>query len=1479
MNIPQLCSSLDVVLHYRQEIDKLSEVCITKLYSEVEKKRKMLIHKKYSKDLEQLIHNLSLQLKQFEKVISKLKIRLSSVCALKLEDAIQCSEKIKHELLYECKLFENFFQAYGFRDDVITFLKDNQVNIVVADSSCCFHMVLPLLIRAMFPHQTVVSCESCEILKRGLCYWLSNFLGEKLDMNLFNEKGFVNDISCLSEKQLLNYFVDSRFVVKQAVVIFNVPLVRSIESDLLLSYLRDMVVANRDSRLILLISPYTDLNSYQNYFSLISSGVQILKTLCISFPVKTVWRKDSLTPLEDYVSQVVHTIMSILALHDFGDILAFLPNYSDLKQAAEMLRKQLINFRYNDVEYFLIYENSFYNIDYNLSPNSRRKVFLSTDCSEATVFPSVKFVVDSGIRKSVFYDQLLKKEVLKSTFISCREARLRKSMAGKFSNGICYRIYNKENYFMDMPQKDCPEILRVNPCTTMIKVIQYRSGKALQFVEFFPKHILRDVVNDLQKYEALKGNSLSPMGKDMGKLPFQLQYSKLILLALKKGFAFESVVLVAFFCNKQRIFVHTMNETQQKSIYAMKLQLAMNESDTFLYLSIYKNWIESNFSSVWCKNHFINPNTMRKIHSSVLEICDIISNCLGKKIIPEFSDFQNYYLDLTEILFECFFSNLCVYTGYFKSGYRVLSSSLLAFIHPESVTYQTESAPQFILYDQMICNKKTTIFHITVVPNDIIMKALMNGMLPYENEDLFDASLRCRTIEPVGEELMNDLLLGPDGKKLRMIEENIKKECGSDLVFLEASINKGCVYVYALPDYVDFAQCFVQDILKSKFNGILSENQLEILELKYNQNKICLEINWSKGAVATNLYLKSQSEIVNTFHQDYIATETLDNFSDAHYFPYQLFIAWIRRPCSGKGYINFNSAEGFRIARKLALRNITIFGCDIFIQASKKRENQLYITGLPPETNANILKQELQLLIPNSMIDSIELEYKPPFKMVEDDIISLSSVIADVCKEFTILGEFDVTVPKPDPKDLDMVVYIDVLDNEALSLIAEVLSGIVVRNKKFITKILYNLVVKCDKELCKVLKHAFITELERIKQDIKNFSENNNDFEIGCSIDLESEEKALIKISSDNNEILSLLHRKVNDLLAGEMLSSQTVKDLDNIFFYGGQVWLKNLERAENVRIVMDNKMKTLTLYGSHTACDNVKCQIAMFLEDAENHVIQTISLSTEENSSMLLKAVIKKYGVDLEHFIQSCDLHSAALDIKAHQLLVRGSSKSIEKAEECIKALSDELDIIIPDVGQSHEICPVCVCPAYNLTFRLEHCGHLYCLECIQALVEQAQFPVRCCAENCFKDIVVKDIRKILKDDPVKIKTLLENSMKDYLERNRENIFYCPAPDCSMFFYKKELSANKLNCPLCKNDICTKCNVIYHGGYTCDMYQNSKKDADYSFKVWQKTTTRCKQCPRCKTAIEKIAGCNHMTCASCKQSFCWEREGIAPSK
>jgi E3 ubiquitin-protein ligase RNF19A len=41
-------------------------------------------------------------------------------------------------------------------------------------------------------------------------------------------------------------------------------------------------------------------------------------------------------------------------------------------------------------------------------------------------------------------------------------------------------------------------------------------------------------------------------------------------------------------------------------------------------------------------------------------------------------------------------------------------------------------------------------------------------------------------------------------------------------------------------------------------------------------------------------------------------------------------------------------------------------------------------------------------------------------------------------------------------------------------------------------------------------------------------------------------------------------------------------------------------------------------------------------------------------------------------------------------------------------------------------------------------------------------------------------------------------------------------------------------------------------------------------FEGWAKGNIDISYCPKCRTRVEKVEGCNHMTCYFCSFQWCW---------
>ncbi|XP_054722508.1 uncharacterized protein LOC129232383 isoform X2 [Uloborus diversus] len=1422
----------DVIMDYRKQIDEIASKHIQQHLKGIDKMaNSMKTQKRYVDVLRGHLNNLKTQQEQFEQYVTVTKVQFSSIYGSKSEipDVIKIANTIRHDFLTECKLFKRILPGYALKSEVLNLVGGNQVSIICADNSYFLNIIIPLIIKNKFT-DSIISCETNKLLTNVLRRNYSSVSNTGIDDPMSKQ---VN-IFFLTEEELLNDLSNDNIELGNSfIAIFNMSLKRSIIADILMAKMLDLLISNKHAKLVLLLSEYDDALKYQEYFSDLEVSTFAAPKLIL--PVKTVWKSISLSPNDNYKTYVVNTVMSIHTLNEPGDVIVFLPSLADCRTVSIDLNKRIVDLEHNNIECILLHENSPEKECLDMSFKKsvpKRSIFLATSCAEMLVITSVRFVVDSGLRKDYFFDHHKNLDILSTTFISHAACLLRRDMAGIFAPGVCYRIYSKDNYLEEMYHMEYPEILSVNPFNTIIKVFQYNPDTAtsVDFIEPIPEEIKKSTMDALKKYNAIKNGLLTTLGKQIVKLPFPPKYSKFILLGIEWGYAYEAIVLVAFFSVKGRVFRYSDNEDVQREIDAAKLQFFQEESDTLSYLYIFKKWMENGRSLPWCEDHFINADAMNNVFAKVDEICKITETNLNESIMEEFSP-GNCTSSIKEMLFECFKDNLCVYTGHYKSGYRVLSSRSIAFLHPSSMICQKENLPKYILYDHMVATSREFLVDVTSVDQSNILTAVENGLIDFDYSDMFEKDLVQKIIEPVGERVIKQILLGKKGQRLKEIEKDIKSEIGSELVIVEPSAEKGSVSVYALPSLVDAVVDKVNKILSTSFNEFSNIQYTNTLMLKKGERKLPVEISWTKGAMTTDLKFGSPNSSGGVIHNNLSADASESEYSSA--IQHCINLTWTRRACNGRGFVTFSNHNDFMIVRKLAMTNLHILDCDAFVQVSRNTLNQLYISELPPETKVSdvemALKENLLLKkLPNIVPENIELKFVPSFETTDDKLDEIKALIEGDCEEFTSLVDFDVVVPSPKPSATVMKAYINVNDDTALEVAAESLCNTMLDGFKVSAIPVYRSVIKCTADVCKALKIRFQEVLPKLEDELRLKYDLSELFTF--SIKLIGEDTATIKLLSNHSEIIKVLQRTVNDLLEGDVLNRNNIRDIHKLFCHGGHLWLRTLEKIDNILILEDYKSKLIRLYGLQINCNYAKKRIIQFLEDTEKESVKTIVI--EKNDRKLLKDIIRNYGANLEKFIELCGLRSAILDIKSCHIKLHGSRDSIEKAEDVIRDLSKSIDPNrANDLLCSSEMCPVCDCPALNLTSRLEHCGHLYCSECIQGLIEQANFPLQCCAEECFKEIFLDDVIKILGEDTDKLKALLDKSMKHYLETHHAEIIYCPAPDCTMFFFKEEVYNKKWNCSLCQNDICIDCNVVYHQGYTCDMFQGSKSDPDYSFK------------------------------------------------
>ena len=311
-------------------------------------------------------------------------------------------------------------------------------------------------------------------------------------------------------------------------VVFDEYHERSVDADLCLALCREAQLALRPS-LRLLIMSATLGGELTSEVSTLLGDCPALSSEGRCFPVDVVHvgkRPLALAAsgrLFDLVGEVRDVVTTALGSSAVGDVLVFLPGEREIRAVEAELNAALPaaaagRLRVLPLYGALPFEEQTEAIEDD--PQGRRRVVLATSIAESSItIKGVRFVVDSGLRRSSTFDANTGMSSLVTRPIALSSAQQRAGRAGRVAPGTAYRLWT-ESEERRLPEQSLPEIAEADLAAPALQLATWGSITddavfALPWVTPPPAHALTRARQTLVRLGALSQTSLGEGGEGL----------------------------------------------------------------------------------------------------------------------------------------------------------------------------------------------------------------------------------------------------------------------------------------------------------------------------------------------------------------------------------------------------------------------------------------------------------------------------------------------------------------------------------------------------------------------------------------------------------------------------------------------------------------------------------------------------------------------------------------------------------------------------------------------------------------------------------------------------------------------------------------------------------------------------------------------------------------------------------------------------
>jgi ATP-dependent RNA helicase DHX57 len=423
---------------------------------------------------------------------------------------------------------------------------------------------------------------------------------------------------------------------------------RSLDTDFLLTILKDVLRKRRDLKLVLM-SATLDSSTFRDYFVRDGLSVGMVEIAGRTYPVEDFYADDIIRAtgfgLEnapagaDPVAKAIQNLgqrinYSFLVdtakaideeLSDTkmtGGILVFLPGVAEINQVCNMLRS--IN-SLHVLPLHAALETKEQRRVFASPPHGKRKVVVATNVAETSItIDDIVAVIDSGRVKETSFDAQNNMRRLEETWASLAACKQRRGRAGRVQAGKCYKLYTRARE-EQMRERPDPEIRRVPLEQLCLSVRAMGITDVLSFLSRAPSPpeatAVEGAIALLRRMGALDGDELTALGTQLAMIPADLRCGKLMVLGAIFGCLEDCVALAAVLSTRSPFVSPAEKRDAAKEA---KMRFARGDGDLLTDLRAVREWdalaadrtMRQREVRAWCDDNFLSHQTLSDIAST-----------------------------------------------------------------------------------------------------------------------------------------------------------------------------------------------------------------------------------------------------------------------------------------------------------------------------------------------------------------------------------------------------------------------------------------------------------------------------------------------------------------------------------------------------------------------------------------------------------------------------------------------------------------------------------------------------------------------------------------------------------------------------------------------------------------------------------------------------------------------------------------------